>query len=42
MKRIAIISVVFIALALSSCGSRRDCDCPSFSSIDQNESTSQG
>gem|GEM_PF-3026972 len=42
MKRIAIISIVFLALALSSCGSRRDCDCPSFSGTDQNEFALQG
>jgi len=33
MKRIATISIVLLALALSSCGSAKDCDCPSFSSI---------
>ncbi|MGB1735930.1 MAG: hypothetical protein ACPHGZ_05875 [Schleiferiaceae bacterium] len=31
MKRIATICIALFALALSSCGTAKDCDCPSFS-----------
>ncbi|MGB1183967.1 MAG: hypothetical protein ACPG4S_02305 [Schleiferiaceae bacterium] len=34
MKRIALFSTLLLALALSSCGARKDCDCPSFSQIE--------